>query len=380
MTQPFGNVLGYQRMVAEMLQAFPEDEAMSRAVGGNYEYFGRLERLALEHLGLFGNARVLDVGCGSGRLAAHLAGFPELFYHGTDIVPALLDYARRRAGRGEFHFTLAAGFRLPHAEGTMDFVCFFSVMTHLLHEESYAYLAEALRVLRPGGKVLVSFFDPCLDGHWHVFEENVQAARQGSPRGHLNVFIHPEQLRLWAARLGGELVRIIPGNEAFIEVSAAAATDAVREGRYALGQSLAVITRPEDPAARLPEGPLTGFIEASPTPRDLFGWARMDGRPDVPLRIELRQGGRLVGQGNTGLPREGLGPCGFHLTLDEPLDEDALLAGEVEVTARHGQGLATRLQVFDGLRQTLRHRRALRLLRELSPEERAAVLGEAGAS
>jgi cyclopropane fatty-acyl-phospholipid synthase-like methyltransferase len=49
--------------------------------------------------------------------------------------------------------------RAAEAAASADIVIAFSVFTHLLHEECYAYLQDAARVLTPGGKFVFSFFE-----------------------------------------------------------------------------------------------------------------------------------------------------------------------------------------------------------------------------
>jgi SAM-dependent methyltransferase len=235
---------GYEGMVAALLRALPEEEAMARAVGGDYERIGVLEHALLRGLGLGPGARVVDVGCGSGRLALQLARHGELRYLGLDVVPALLDYARRRVGREDFRFEAVDRIAIPAPESSADFVVFFSVFTHLLHEESYLYLQEAMRVLRPGGKAVFSFLDYDVEGAWGVFEANLAWVRERTIAGHLNVFLNPRDLRLWARRLGFRVQAIHRGDQPFIAVDAATATAAVAPGTYALGQSVCVLRKP----------------------------------------------------------------------------------------------------------------------------------------
>ncbi|WP_135467902.1 class I SAM-dependent methyltransferase [Crenalkalicoccus roseus] len=235
---------GYEGMVAALLRALPEEEAMARAVGGDYERIGVLEHALLRGLGLGPGARVVDVGCGSGRLALQLARHGELRYLGLDVVPALLDYARRRVGREDFRFEAVDRIAIPAPDSGADFVVFFSVFTHLLHEESYLYLQEAMRVLRPGGKAVFSFLDYDVEGAWGVFEANLAWVRDRTIAGHLNVFLNPRDLRLWARRLGFRVQAIHRGDQPFIAVDAATATAAVPPGTYALGQSVCVLRKP----------------------------------------------------------------------------------------------------------------------------------------
>lgn len=95
-------------------------------------------------------SRVLDVGCGTGALLRALG--PRLGAGvGLDASGAMIDHARRRGGPG-LRFEAVAGPRVPLPDASVD------VVTSLL---SWRYLdwdpllAELVRVLRPGGRILV---------------------------------------------------------------------------------------------------------------------------------------------------------------------------------------------------------------------------------
>src|SRR5262245_48005321 len=77
-------VTDYESYVDMLLVKYSRDEAMSRAVGGDYEETGWRERAILEYAGLRAGMTLVDVGCGSGRLASALADMP-LDYLGTDV-------------------------------------------------------------------------------------------------------------------------------------------------------------------------------------------------------------------------------------------------------------------------------------------------------
>ena len=245
MSTQFQYVQSYAAMVRAYLAAFPEDEAVARAVGGSFEHFGVLEHSLLLRYGLKPDSRVIDVGCGAGRLTSQLARYPQLRYTGVDVVPELLDYTRRKVARPDFRLELIAGNNIPAPAGEADIVTFFSVFTHLLHEESYAYLEEAHRVLAPGGVVIFSFFEFAVESQWGVFEGNVDWVRKRSFLGHINVFMHAEDLRIWARRLGFEIVEFKRGDDPTISVTAEMATDKVAAGQYQLGQSLCVLRKPQ---------------------------------------------------------------------------------------------------------------------------------------
>jgi hypothetical protein len=108
-------------------------------------------------------------------------------------------------------------------------VCLFSVLTHLLHEQSYWYLDESKRALKPGGKIVFSFLEFGEVAHWPVFESTVALARQGADQP-LNVFIERGSIEMWARRLD---LRIVEFRDAADPISPAGA----------LGQSLCVLSR-----------------------------------------------------------------------------------------------------------------------------------------
>lgn len=143
-------VRDYTRMVAELKKTFPLEEAMSLAVGGSYDIIGKIERRILEHYGLRTGMAVLDMGCGSGRLSTVLSDM-DIDYLGTDIVPDLLEYARTKS-RKSFRFVLHTELNVPVPSNTIDIACAFSLFTHLHHHETYIYLEDVFRALKPGGE------------------------------------------------------------------------------------------------------------------------------------------------------------------------------------------------------------------------------------
>lgn len=251
MSTQFQYVQSYAAMVRAYLAAYPEDEAVARSVGGAFEHFGVLEHSILRQFGLKPNHSVIDVGCGSGRLTSQLTRYPKLRYLGLDVVPELLDYNRRKAARPDFKLELVAGNTIPAPDESANFVTYFSVFTHLLHEESYAYLEQTYRVLAPGGRVVFSFFEFAVEGQWSVFEGNVDWVRKRSFLGHINVFMHASDLRIWARRLGFKVVAFKRGDLPSVKVTEATATEKVQAGLHTLGQSYCVLEkpRPEQAAA-----------------------------------------------------------------------------------------------------------------------------------
>lgn len=223
--------------------AYSLDEAAKLAVGGDFETAGLVLREALIHHGLQKNHYVIDVGCGSGRLAKPLSEYLTGKYLGIDVVPQLIDYACKLVGRPDWRFEMAQGLTIPEADGKADMVCFFSVLTHLLHEESFVYLREARRVLKPGGKILLSFLDFRIAGHWEIFQNN-NLKGIGISSQPLNVFISTDMLRQWARHLDLEIEVIKDGDEPYVPLSTPITfKDGSVRNLVPFGQSLCVLVR-----------------------------------------------------------------------------------------------------------------------------------------
>ncbi|HXD42580.1 MAG TPA: methyltransferase domain-containing protein [Ramlibacter sp.] len=210
MSQPHF-VKDYEAFVEMLLANFSTDEAMSHAVGGAYGEIGQIERVILEYAGLKPGMSLIDVGCGSGRLASSLTQLP-LNYLGTDVVQKLLDYAQSKAPPG-FKFVRHVELSVPVESDSVDMICAFSVFTHLQHTESYIYLTDFLRALKPGGMVVFSFLEFSTDDHWSVFASTVEQQKAGT-LAHLNMFIERSVIEIWCRHLGFEVVQIVNGADA----------------------------------------------------------------------------------------------------------------------------------------------------------------------
>ena len=208
----FHFVEDYERLVADLVARYPIDEAMSRAVGGDFESVGLIERAVVVHAGLRDGQRLIDLGCGSGRLAWALGRSMRIDYLGIDIVQALLDYAAGKSPPG-YRFVLNRTLRIPAPDQSADMISAFSVFTHLLHAETYLYLEDILRVLRPGGRLVFSFLEFADRRHWAVFSGTVDTQRHTAVP-HLNQFIERNAIDLWAHKLGFVREAFIGGDDA----------------------------------------------------------------------------------------------------------------------------------------------------------------------
>jgi ubiquinone/menaquinone biosynthesis C-methylase UbiE len=119
-----------------------------------------VERGLVEMLPLGRGRTLLDIGTGTGRVL-ELFGARGVAGTGLDLSPAMLRVARAnlaRAGLADAHVRQGDMYRLPWGEPSFDAVTFHLVL-HFADEPGRA-LAEAARVLKPGGRLVVVDFAP----------------------------------------------------------------------------------------------------------------------------------------------------------------------------------------------------------------------------
>lgn len=125
--------------------------------------------------GLTPDMRILDVGCGQGRMARPLVEYLEDgTYDGFDIVKSGIDWCQDQYADAE-NFTFrhanifnarynpkgdmaAREFTFPYPDESFDFIFLTSVFTHMFKEDIEAYLSEIYRVLKPSGRSLITWF------------------------------------------------------------------------------------------------------------------------------------------------------------------------------------------------------------------------------
>jgi ubiquinone/menaquinone biosynthesis C-methylase UbiE len=94
--------------------------------------------------------RTLEVGVGTGRNLAHYT--PDIEVTGIDVSPAMLEIARRRIEARGKDLRVGDAHSLPFPNATFDTVVFTLTLCTIPNERQA--LAEARRVLRPGGRLL----------------------------------------------------------------------------------------------------------------------------------------------------------------------------------------------------------------------------------
>lgn len=145
--------------------------------GDFVEQGNRLRDLVIKYTGLKPDGKILDIGCGIGRLAVPLTGYLDEAgtYEGFDIVKKGIDWCEKKITGSfpNFHFLCvdlkndlynlntdaeAKYFRFPYPDGHFDSIVLTSVFTHMMPADTANYLNQIARVMKKDGRCLASFF------------------------------------------------------------------------------------------------------------------------------------------------------------------------------------------------------------------------------
>ena len=155
---------------------FPPHMDASVGVVANQELF---EKKMMRDIGARAGMRVLDIGCGRGRVANLVARTTGAHVTGINIDPSQVANARefaRRKGfedRTEFH-ERSLNDRLPFADETFDGA--YEIQAFSYAKDVTAVCTEIARVLKPGGRlsaldwVLLPGYDPSDPEHVELVE------------------------------------------------------------------------------------------------------------------------------------------------------------------------------------------------------------------
>lgn len=168
----------------------------------------------VEHVPLAELDAVLDFGCGCGRVTRWWSDFAGAVA-GSDLSAPAVDWCRRNLPFGRFEQNgLAPPLAFPDA--SFDLVYALSVFTHLTAELQLAWRDELRRVLRPGGRLLVtthgrSYLPRLEPAERERFEAGKLVVRWGDlPGTNLCSAYHPERYLRETFADGFELVTFEP--------------------------------------------------------------------------------------------------------------------------------------------------------------------------
>jgi SAM-dependent methyltransferase len=130
----------------------------------------RRREFALDVVRSYESPRVLDVGCGSGRIGELALDAGTADYVGVDFAETMLDLARERLDRFGDRVTLIQGdFRDVELEGRFDVILALGLFDYIADPESFA--RRMREVTSPGGSVVGSF------PRWHWLKGPVRKLR-----------------------------------------------------------------------------------------------------------------------------------------------------------------------------------------------------------
>jgi SAM-dependent methyltransferase len=175
---------------------------------GTRKVFGHPLNLERVNQWLSRESRILDFGCGYGRLLGELfeVGYRNLV--GFDFSPAMIAAARARFPEIEFNVLESSEIRLP--KESVDCALLFSVLTCVPTDDGQqALVAELHRVLRPGGLLYISDL-------WLQSDERnlTRYARDEAKYGKYGVFDLPEGVTVrhhdpaWIATLTSDFEQV----------------------------------------------------------------------------------------------------------------------------------------------------------------------------
>jgi ubiquinone/menaquinone biosynthesis C-methylase UbiE len=156
--------LQISEVISQWSKAAPYWEKHREVIRG---MFAPVTQALIEEAEICASQTVLDVATGPGEPALSIAGLigTKGRVTGTDVVPEMVEAARREADRRGLHnagFETAFADKLPFPTNTFDaIVCRFGIMFFPSPEEA---VRECLRVLKPGGRIAFAV--------WHFAHKN----------------------------------------------------------------------------------------------------------------------------------------------------------------------------------------------------------------
>lgn len=158
----------------------PGIHAMARgpaaAGGSTYDADAVVDALAATGTEPESGMKALDFGCSSGRVVRVLAAaYPDVDWHGCDPIPEAIDWASAHLPGIDFRQSPEYP-PASYGDESFDFAYAISVWSHFSERAGLDWLRELRRVLRPGGRMVLTVHGP--HSIWHDARAGVRPAEQ----------------------------------------------------------------------------------------------------------------------------------------------------------------------------------------------------------
>lgn len=167
----------YENLYESLAQSLPPENAIG---GGDFEQIGKMLLSVLVDAGLKPKDKLFDLGCGTGRLSIQALEYLEDGnYYGSDISETMLIHARKLTSQSSkrptfIHQTQPTFDRLPK----VDFICAFSVFTHMEPEDTFIYLKSALTISNKETRFVLSVIPLGSKLGAHIFTDSASMSLQ----------------------------------------------------------------------------------------------------------------------------------------------------------------------------------------------------------
>lgn len=153
---------------------------------------------------------VLEIGCGVGRVGPAIAPLVKTWI-AADVSENMLEHVRERLQGFDNVETVALnGWDLsPIASESVDVVYCTVVFMHLDEWDRFGYVREAMRVLRPGGRLYVDNFNLLSEVGWAFFMETLEGYHPLERPPNISKSSTPTELQAYLERVGFEQIQVL---------------------------------------------------------------------------------------------------------------------------------------------------------------------------
>jgi len=161
--------------------------------------------------------RVLEIGCGVGRIGRELAPLCAE-WHGSDISGNMIRFARARTE--DIPNIILHELPEPNLsifnDGYFDCVYSTIVFMHLDKAEMFNYMRETYRVLAPGGRAYFDTYNIAAPEAWHDFMALIEAFPLGNRPEHVSQFSSVPEMRKFMEAAGFDEIHLGDENPALV--------------------------------------------------------------------------------------------------------------------------------------------------------------------